>query len=138
MDKNKIFDVIKALELPIKDFAIVSSGPMIVRNLIPCNHDIDILARGKAWEMVTKLGEVTQAAMRDHMVKLENGTIEIFDGWAPSDRSDDELIDSAEMIDGLPFVKLEYVLEYKKKLGRVKDLKHVEILEAYLDKQKKA
>jgi len=42
------------------------------------------------------------------------------------------LIDDAEIIDGLPFVKLEYVVKYKKQDGREKDLKDIETIEKFL------
>jgi len=42
------------------------------------------------------------------------------------------LIDGAEIIDGLPFVKLERVLAWKKLNTREKDLKDIEVIEKFL------
>lgn len=143
MDKRSIalLNKLKSLDLPVKDFAIFGSGPMVVHGLKEFDHDIDVIARGEAWKKTMTLGEVEQAPMRDHRVVLFEGKIEIFDGWAPGEWDVDELIDTAEYFDGLPYVKLEYVLEQKKRLGRVKDIKHAELIrdhikliESYLEK----
>jgi hypothetical protein len=56
-------------------------------------------------------------------VRLEGGTIEIFDGWLGWDA--DAIIDGAETIEGLPFARLEDVQAYKLHHGRPKDLEHV-------------
>lgn len=41
----------------------------------------------------------------------------------------DDLIDTAQMIDGLPFVQLEHVIAYKQIACRPKDLEHLRKLE---------
>lgn len=43
-----------------------------------------------------------------------------------------EQIDRAELIDALPFVKLEYILYFKQKSSRPKDLVDVELIKRYL------
>ncbi len=43
----------------------------------------------------------------------------------------DHLIDTAEMIDGLPFVQLEHVIAYKQIAGRPKDLEHLRKLDQF-------
>ncbi len=139
MDKTtKYFlDELKSIDLPVGDWAIICSGPMIPHGLKEHCHDIDIVARGAAWKKATKLGEVHEAAMGDNVVRLFNNTIEIFDGWKPGEWNIDELIDTAEMHLGFPWIKLEHVLKWKKIMGRVKDLKDIPIIEEYLTKQKK-
>jgi hypothetical protein len=42
------------------------------------------------------------------------------------------IIDKAEIIDGLTFVRLEEVLKWKKMMNREKDKKDIEIIENYL------
>jgi len=50
--------------------------------------------------------------------------------WGIGDFDVDELIDTAEMIDSLPFVRLEHVISYKKIRSSGKDLLHLSALEA--------
>jgi hypothetical protein len=46
--------------------------------------------------------------------------------WGLGDFDVDELIDDAEMIDGLPFVQLKHVVSYKMKRASSKDIRHIE------------
>ncbi|MDP2856193.1 MAG: hypothetical protein Q8N90_03725 [bacterium] len=57
-------------------------------------------------------------------------------GWKPGQWDIKQLIREAEIIDGLPFVKLKYVLKWKKLSGREKDLKDIETIERFLQTQK--
>lgn len=52
--------------------------------------------------------------------------------WGPGEWNVDQIITEAEEIAGLPFVRLETVLAWKKRNGRPKDLKDIELIEAYL------
>ena len=45
--------------------------------------------------------------------------------WAIGDFDVDELIDTAEVIDGIPFVRLEHVVAYKRIASRDKDVEHL-------------
>ena len=129
-----MIEKIKSLGLPNSDFAIFGSGPMMIHGLKEMRHDIDIITRGAAWEKVKEMGEVETAEMGDQKVMLFNNRIEAFDGWAPGNMNADKLIDEAEVIDGLPWVHIEHVLEYKKILNREKDQEDIKILEHYLAK----
>jgi hypothetical protein len=51
------------------------------------------------------------------------------EGWGV-----EKMIKEADIIDGLPFVKLEYLIEWKKFFRREKDLKDIELIEEFLKK----
>lgn len=123
------------IDLPSGDWAIFGSAPMMAHGLKDKCHDLDIIARNSAWEKALTLGDVEQADMGDHVVRLFNNTIEIFDGWKPGEWNTSDLIDNAEIIDGFPYVKLVSVLEWKKRMGRTKDIKEIPIIEKYLAKK---
>ncbi len=127
-----MLEQLKSLELPTEDYAIFGSGPMWIHGLKEDCHDLDIIARGKAWIRAAELGEMQQADMRDRVIRFFNDSIEVFNGWAPGEWDVDELIDTAQMIDGFPWVRLEYVLTWKYEMGRVKDLKDIPVIEEYL------
>ena len=63
---------------------------------------------------------------------LRCGDIELLNGWGPGLWNVQNIIDKAEIIDGLTFVRLEEVLKWKKMMNREKDKKDVEIIENYL------
>jgi hypothetical protein len=124
------FGKLRALDLPTADYAIFGSGPLAVRGLIEEVHDLDVVARGAAWEQAKGLGKVRIAPEGDPVVWLEGGVIEVFGGWLGWDI--DMLIDNAQIIDGLPFASLEDVLAFKLSLGRPKDVAHARLIEGYL------
>ena len=127
-----LFDRVKSLNLPAGDFAIFGSGPLIVRGIIPASNDLDIICRGQAWERVKAIGELEYLSKYDvTIVTMCGGRLTFGSKWAIGEFDIDELIDGAEEIDGLPFVRLEHVTNYKKISKRPKDLRHIEALKAY-------
>jgi hypothetical protein len=46
------------------------------------------------------------------------------------------LVDTADIIEDIRFVKLEHVLNWKRMMGREKDLKDIGLIETYLHQQK--
>lgn len=129
MKINDPFAGLRALHLPAKDFAVFGSGPLIVRQLIEPTNDVDVICRGAAWEAVQTLGELTYLEAYDvHIVALDDGRLTFGDRWAIGDPDIDRLIDTAEQLDGLPFVRLEHVIAYKQQAGREKDLAHLDVL----------
>jgi hypothetical protein len=127
-----LFEKVKTLNLPVGDYAIFGSGPLIVRKIVPASNDLDIVCRGRAWEKVRKLGTIEKlAAYNVSVVSMCGGRLTFGTKWGIGEFNTDQLIDSAEEIDGLPFVRLEHVVRYKMICQRPKDLRHVEALEAY-------
>jgi hypothetical protein len=123
-----LFELLRGMALPIGHFAVFESGPLAIRGLIDRVNDLDVITRGPAWEKVRTLGTVVMYG-DDVTVDLGNGLT--FGGsWAYGSFDIDDLIDDAETIDGLPFVRLGPVVEYKRIAGRAKDLEHIGLLEA--------
>jgi len=126
-----LFDQIRRLSLPLGDYAIFGSGPLAIRGIIPACNDLDILCRRQAWEIVRSMGkpeflpeyDVTVVTMSEHALTF--GTV-----WGIGDFDVDELIDTAEIISELPFVKLEHVICYKKIRSSEKDVLHLNALAA--------
>jgi len=129
---NQLIVKLSALGLPPDDFAVFGSGPMMAHGLLSEAHDLDIAARGRAWDMARALGPVGKGTHGGNKVELAGGLIEIFDAWGPGGWDVDELIDTAEVIDGIRFVTLENVLKWKKMMNRPKDIEHIRLIEAYL------
>ena len=89
------------------------SGPLIVRGIIPASNDLDVVCRGAAWNRVRQIGKLQ---INDdygvEIVTICNGQVTFGNRWGIGNFDVDELIDDAEYIDELPFVKLEYVVDY--------------------------
>ncbi len=126
---NSLFDRVKSLKLPEGDFAIFGSGPLIVREIVPASNDLDIICRGRAWDYIRGVGEAEYLTEYNvDIVTMFDGSLTFGNKWGIGAFDTDELIDNAEIIDGLPFVRLEYVAKYKKISKRPKDLQHLQAL----------
>lgn len=126
---DELFELLRALRLPAKDYAIFGSGPLIVRGVIPASNDLDVLCRGSAWEAVCALAPPRVVAPWGvELVSLYEDRLTFGTTWAIGDVDVDDLIETAERHLGLPFVRLEHVIAYKKLSGRPKDLAHLDAL----------
>lgn len=126
---DELFALLRSLELPAGDYAVFGSGPMIVRGMVEATNDLDIITRGAAWQRVLEIGTLTHFEDGHPCVDLFDGKITFGITWKYGEFDLDELIDTAEVIDGLPFVQMEHVSTYKRAAGRPKDLEHLAILE---------
>jgi|SRR5215208_109013 hypothetical protein len=126
----RLLGKLRELDLPEGDYALFGSAPLVACGLLREVHDLDVVARGAAWDRARELGAVRTAPQGDPVVWLEGGALEIFGGWLGWDI--DALIDDAKIIDGLPFARLEDVLAFKRSYGRPKDIAHVHLIEDYL------
>lgn len=122
------WEAVRALELPVGDYAVFGSAPLLARGLVAEVGDIDLLATRSAWQRACLLGTPETAPGGDQVVRL-GSDIDIFDGWLGLDV--DAIISRAETVDGLPIAHLCDVALYKRLLDRPKDRAHLELLEAF-------
>lgn len=126
---SDLFEALRDLDLPVGDYAIFGSGPLIVRGIIDATNDLDIITRGSTWAMVQDAGEQTTFDDGNPCVTVHGGRLTFGITWKYGHFDLDELIDTAEVIAGLPFVRLEHVIRYKRAAGRPKDLDHLVAME---------
>lgn len=122
----KFLDELERINLPKDKFAVFGSGPLGVRELREI-EDLDIVVKSDLWDELVK--EYT--LKNGKHIKIDN--IEIYKDWKPWFGDVDKLIDDADIIDGYRYVKLKYVLEWKKKRGLEKDLRDIELIEIHLE-----
>jgi hypothetical protein len=122
-----LFDRLRALELTPGEYAIFGSGPIAVRGLISKLGDLDVIVKDATWDRVKGLGEVVRYG-EDETVDLGTG-LSFGRSWGYGHFDIDQLIDDAEIINGLPFVRLSAVIEFKRLAGRPKDLEHIALIE---------
>lgn len=124
-----------SLGLPKNDCAIFGSGPLYAYGIIKNPRDLDVIARGEAWQKVLKLGNPQKLPLGDKAIRLFDGKVEIMNVWIPGKLDIDKLIDTAEIVEDIRFVNLKIVLKWKKSMARPKDLKHIKMIEKYLRNQ---
>jgi hypothetical protein len=115
------------LDLPPDSFALFGSAPMAVRGIRE-SKDLDVIIRMATWRKLAQ--KHPPQSQKPHCIKI--GDLELFNNWEPWFKNSDELIDTADVIDGIRYVKLDYVIRWKKAMGREKDLKDIQLIEQYL------
>jgi hypothetical protein len=110
------------LDLDRRDFVIFGSGPLLAHGLRQSIRDLDVVARGTAWDRASQHGLPARGSINGApMALFWGGLIQFSGGWVSDDWNADDLIDRAESIQGLPFAQLTDVLAYKQMLLRPKD-----------------
>ncbi len=133
LSQSALFAKLLSLDLPPDDFAVFGSGPMFIHGLREAVHDLDVVARGRAWQAVSDLAEVVRPDSGvGRKVVLFDGDIEVYDAWAPGEWDVAQLIESSEVCGGIRFVELRHVAAWKTKMGRPKDLVDAQRIDTYL------
>ena len=119
------WDEVRALELPVTDYVIFGSAPLLAHGLVAQIGDIDLLARRSAWAQALKFSQPERAPNGDSVIHA-SPALDIYNGWLGLDV--DGIIRRSALIDGLPIAALSDVAVYKRILGRPKDRAHLELL----------
>ncbi|MBB4947675.1 hypothetical protein F4556_003210 [Kitasatospora gansuensis] len=121
-DPAGLFAALRDLQLPAGDYVVCGSAALLARGLRARIGDLDVLARGHAWQIATTLARpVRPPSGHGWAVHHPTAAIEIVDRWTPS-WSTDRIITDADVIDGIPFMRLGDVLRWKEAHQRPKDL----------------
>jgi hypothetical protein len=116
---RRLLTLVTQLELDHRDFVIFGSGPLLAHGLRHHIRDLDIVARGATWQRVSQRGCPGAGSINGApMALFWDGLIQFSRGWVSDDWDADDLIDQAEIIQGLPFARLTDVLAYKQTLLR--------------------
>ncbi|KAA3637332.1 MAG: hypothetical protein DWP92_07985 [Armatimonadetes bacterium] len=119
-----------ALDLDPSSHALFGSGPLLVRGWIDTVGDLDVIARGKAWKQAIAAGQLELVADYGVDIVTIGESITVGTQWGIGDFFVDELIDTAETIDGIQCVLLEHVIAYKEIARRPKDIDHLAVIAA--------
>lgn len=118
------------LGLPQGDWALTGTGPLLLRGWLEDVGDLDVITRGAAWDVAKGRGDIRTLSDGNQLIAIEPG-VSVGRTWPYGDASVDEMIDTAEMIEGIPCVRLEHIVTYKRILDRPKDRAHIALIEAH-------
>jgi len=128
----KNFDLLKKklekIKLPQWKYAIFWSWPITIRGIRDCK-DLDVIVKDDIYKKLCKQYPNNIKKKPVNRIQIEN--IEIGNMWIDDKSKITEMIDTAEIIEWLPFVRIEYFKEWKKKMWREKDKKDLELLNEY-------
>ncbi len=134
-----ISEKVKKLNFLLGKYVVVGGGTMEARGIRKAN-DIDIVVTEDLYkELVNKGWKVCRCRCEwcsnwNCNILNHHGGIEILPDYSWGDYKADtnELIKSAQIIDGVPFVNLEELLKWKKAANRDKDKKDIKLIEEFL------
>lgn len=128
-------DKVKALNLPLDQIIVIGSGILDQLGIRPAS-DIDLAASP---DLMKKLSEESgdwlkkfDDNQRFYFVK-DDGSAEVWDGWEFDGQvvSYDDLLDYVVEYDGVRFVNLEFLSQWKKWRSREKDVQDVKLIDEW-------
>lgn len=126
---------VKALNLPIGKYIVFGSSVMEVHGIRKAK-DIDLIVDGDVYKELKRRGWKRYWFFKRVLIckALKRDGIEAFSHikWKTYQVENEDLFKNAEIVDGVPFMKLEEYLRYKRCLPREKDKRDVKLIEAYL------
>ena len=126
---NKIL----SLKLP-EDKYCVYGGFVLELYRIRESDDIDIIVKNDLWKKLRQeYSKNLYSDKKGERINLED--IEIWEHLNPYKNNPEEIIDKAEKIRGIKTMSLDDLIEFKKSYGRAKDLKDIDSIKQYKNKQ---
>ena len=125
---------VKELGLPLDQMIIIGSG--ILDQLgIRQSADIDVATNLEALEEIARSDgwvKKLDKNQRQYLVK-HDGSVEIWDGWEIDGRivEYDELLGYAVEYDGVKFVGLDFLRQWKDWRGREKDMRDIRLIDEW-------
>ncbi len=129
---------IKSLNLPFGKYMVFGSAVMELHNIRKAK-DIDLLINEELYKELRKNGWSRKWNFKRVLTckAVKKDSVEAFTNlkWKNYQFETEDLIRNAENINGVPFMKLEDYLEYKKHLPREKDKNDVILMQNFLKTQ---
>ncbi|GAB3653410.1 hypothetical protein [Glycomyces tarimensis] len=120
-----------------REFVLAGSARLWREGCIPRLSDLDLVAIGRTWDRAWELGldgtgEFGSGSLNmGKTVLLFGGRIEVSNAWIPPYSDPHRLIECAEIIDELRYPTIAAVVDYKRAIGRPKDLSDLEAFARY-------
>ncbi|MFW2514463.1 phosphoribosyltransferase [Demequina sp. SO4-13] len=127
---REVVHSIRDLDVSLDDVVLAGSVPLLAHGVLTQVGDIDLVARGSAWEALAGRGDVTAGEMGDRYVDLA-GKVQVFSGWRGEPA--DAIVARSARVDGIRVASLTDVVAYKRRLGRHKDEEHLAALKRWAD-----
>lgn len=130
-----IFEEIEKLDLPNDEVVVLGSGILSALGIREA-EDIDLLIKPELFEKIKSEGwqyEIIEIEGKPRDM-LSKGNTQAFKDfwWEDKTLLPEEGIARAQKINGINFISLQTLLEYKKSMKREKDLRDVLLIEQYL------
>ena len=118
------------LNFPKDQYLIWGSGPLAIRGLREA-RDVDLIVTKNLWDDLIK--KYTPEGPKKNNIKIAD--IEIWNDLLNLTDKIDEIIADSDSIEGFPFMKLSYTVEWKKNRNSKKDLRDIALIKKYFKKE---
>ncbi len=131
-----IFERVKKLNFSTGEYVVIGAGILEALGIRNTN-DVDIIVAPKLFEKLRESKKYKEE-IRWGKIFLIGDEIEIGTklDWENYSTTIEEAIDTATIIDEVPFLNIEETIKFKKAMDREKDFKDVELIEEYLKDSK--
>lgn len=127
MDRQEILDQLKAFPYDRDEYWLVTGSAMVIYGIRDRAADIDLGCSVKMADRLESDGYLFGRTKDGNRWFRVGESIEVFESW---------LYDSVVRIEGFQVISLNGLIEMKKKIGREKDFRDVELIRTYLDSRK--
>lgn len=123
-----IFDKINELNLPQDAYVVVGGGILVALGLLEWDEDVDICVTPEIFAQFQAEGWRQEEWASKPVLKHDIYDIGVgFGKWSVKDLQADSMV-----IQEVPFMNIEKLLQWKREMGRPKDLRHIQLIERYL------
>lgn len=127
---------LEELNLPKDQYIIIASASMAIRHIREAD-DLDLLVTKGLWQELTKKYPVETL---DGLNSIAIGNVQILREGSmflrPEIAPEELVFQTAETIQGYPFISLDLLKKFKLNLAREKDLRDVGLIDKYLSSSK--
>ena len=125
MNKSDIICRVEKINFDKVEYWVLAGSAMVLHGIRLETHDID-LGCSKALADELEMQGYPTRVMPDGTRRIAYAEdVEIFEEW---------IFDKVTLVDGIPVISLDGLLEMKRSLGREKDLRDIVMIEEFLKK----
>ena len=119
-DKDSMLRRLGELSFPATEYWVITGGAMVLYGFRPQTHDIDLGCTTRLADKLEREGYPVSRTSDGSRKIAYADDVEIFENW---------LEGAVELVDGVPVVSVDGLIEMKRKLGREKDLADIALIE---------
>ncbi|MDE6620807.1 MAG: hypothetical protein K2K74_10040 [Lachnospiraceae bacterium] len=119
-DKLSLLQRLQELSFSETEYWVVAGSAMVLHGFRPHTHDIDLGCSTRLADKLEQQGYAVSICEDGNRKILYSENVEIFENWIEG---------TVEIINGIPVVSVDGLIQMKKKLGREKDLADIALIE---------
>lgn len=124
-------DRVVATGLPLDQIIVIGSGILDALHIRETD-DIDVAASHALFEQLKADATWHSQIAEWGEEYLEKADCEVWRGWVMDDSGHptyEDLLHDTQLVDGIRYISLEYLLAWKKRYARPKDIKDIKLIE---------